>query len=292
MHYQTNKANNKLLNRNLLSPIQNLSQNKLCNTLQPKTYTFPKQENNIQTENSENTINNINPLSKSKESNSNRRSLSQNNLFYAVEYNDIEKAEQILKNDPSQLNELNDEGISPLHIAVIKANLKMIDLLLKYGADSNILSEKKKQTPLHLAYLNQNSMTEEILQELKNYDASDTIYDMNNKRPSDYLNNSFLKKQNNTEEYSSSADKRQIQSNNNTVMLITNENHFDSFMTTNKEDDNKSNINSTINNNNTIQTPTKLEGSNMNENNSNNEPNFTINSNNKYNSSNTINSKS
>jgi hypothetical protein len=71
MHYQTNKANNKLLNRNLLNPIQNLSQNKLCNTLQPKTYNFPKQENNIQTENSENTINNINPLSKSKESNSN-----------------------------------------------------------------------------------------------------------------------------------------------------------------------------------------------------------------------------
>ena len=139
MHYQTNKTNNKLLNRNILSPIQNLNQNKLCNTLQIKTSNFPKQENNIQTENSENTFNNINPLSKSKESNSNRRSLSQNNLFYAVEYNDIEKAEQILKNDPSQLNELNDEGISPLHIAVIKANLKMIDLLLKYGADSNIL---------------------------------------------------------------------------------------------------------------------------------------------------------
>ena len=292
MYYQTNKANNKVLNQKIFSPIHNITQNKLCSTLQPKTSIFPKQENNIQTENSENTINNINPLNKSKESNSNRQNSSQNNLFYAVEYNDIEKAEQILKNDPSQLNELNDEGISPLHIAVIKGNLKMIDLLLKFGADANILSEKKKQTPLHLAYLNQNSMTEEILQELKNYDASDTIYDMNNKKPSDYLNNSFLKKQNNNDEYSSSADKRQIQSNNNTVMLITNENHFDSFMTTNKEEDNKSNINSTINNNNTIQTPTKLEGSNINENDSNNEPNLTINSNNKYNSSNTINSKS
>ena len=157
----------------------------------------------------------------------------------------------------------------------------MINLLLKYGANANILSEKKKQTPLHLAYLNQNSMTEDILQELKNYNASDSIYDTNNKKPSDYLNNSFLKKHN-TDDYSSSADKRQIQSNNNTVLVITNENHFDSFMTTNKEDDNKSNVNSTINNN-TIQTPTKIEEVNINEYDYNNEPTITINSNNKYN---------
>ena len=33
-------------------------------------------------------------------------------------------------------------------------------------------------------------------------------------------------------------------------MIIVNKNHFYSFMTTNKEDDNKSNVNSNINNNN------------------------------------------
>ena len=296
MHYQsTNKTNKPLNSLNIFTPLQNNAQNQLSNTLKPKLNSKAKQENIIITENSENTINNINPLSKSKDSNSNRRNSSQNNLFLAVEYNDLEKAEHILKNDPSQINELNDEGISPLHISVIKANLKMIDLLLKYGANANIISEKKKQTPLHLAYLNQNSMTEEILKELKNYNAVDTIYDMNNKKPSDYLNNSYLKKNNNTDDYSNSADKRQIQSNNNTVMLITNENHFDSFMTTNKEDDNKSNITSTINNNNTIQTPTKLEGAIINENDFVNEQNITINSNNKYNTyntNNTVNSKS
>ena len=292
MYYQINKTTKPSNPYNIFTPLHNIAQNQLSNTIKPKINSNSKQDNIIITDNSENTINNINPLSKSKESNSNRGNSSQNNLFLAVEYNDLEKAEQILKNDPSQLNELNDEGISPLHISVIKANLKMIDLLLKYGANANIISEKKKQTPLHLAYLNQNSMTEEILQELKNYNAVDTIYDMNNKKPSDYLNNSYLKKNNNTDDYSSSADKRQIQSNNNTVMLITNENHFDSFMTTNKEDDNKSNITSTINNNNTIQTPTKLEGSNINENDFINEQNITINSNNKYNTNNTMNSKS
>ena len=292
MHYQTSKINKLSDPYNIFNYLQDISQDQKSNTLQPKSSFNSKQENIIHTENSENTINNINPLSKSKDSNSNRRNSSQNNLFYAVEYNDIEKAEQILKNDPSQINELNDEGISPLHISVIKANVKMINLLLKYGANANILTEKKKQTPLHLAYLNQNSMTEDILQELKNYNASDSIYDTNNKKPSDYINNSYLKKHNNnTDGYSSSADKRQIQSNNNTVMVITNENHFDSFMTTNKEDDNKSNVNSTINNN-TIQTPTKLEATNINEYDYNNEPTITINSNNKYNTNNTINSKS
>ena len=191
MYYQTSKANKLIKKYTASERFQNSNQKYLSNTLPPKT---SKQDYFIQTENSENTINNINPLSKSKDSNSNRQNYSQYNLFSAVEYNDLEKAEQILKNDPSQLNELNDEGISPLHISVIKANIKMINLLLKYGANSNILSEKKKQTPLHLAYLNQNSMTEEILQELRNYNAKDNIYDINNKKPTDYLNNSFLKK--------------------------------------------------------------------------------------------------
>jgi len=287
MQYQTNK--NKI------------SKEKKITIYQPKNNinSNSKHENYELTQNSENTINNINPLDKSKDSNSNIHN-SSHNLFTAVEYNDLGKVEQILKSDSSQINELNDEGISPLHISVIKANLKMIDLLLRYGANSNILSEKKKQTPLHLAYLNQNSMTEEILHELKNYNASDNIYDINNKKPSDYMNNSKnisgmkINIYNNTEDFSNSADKQQINSNTNTYMVMTIENHFDSFMTTNKEDDNKSNANANSISANTIQTPSKLKegGINTIEYDYNNEPTITINSNNKYNTNNTINSKS
>ena len=143
---------------------------------------------------------------------------------------------------------------------------------------------------MHLACLNQNSMTEEIIQELRNFNANENICDANNKKPLDYLN----KKDSNEGE--SSAEKKQAVSNTNTIMVITNENHFDSFMTSNKEEDNKSNVNSTINNN-TIQTPTKMEEGNNNENDNNvydynNEPTIIINSNNKYNTNNTINSKS
>ena len=295
MYYNSNKANKAQNPYNIKNFIENVSQTKEQSTisLQPKTTINSKTDNFNLTENSENTINNINPLSKSKDSkdsNSNLNSSIQYNLFTAVECNDLEKASNIMKNNPNQIDSLNDEGLSPLHIAVIKGNLKMIDLLLKNGANSNILSDKNKHTPMHLACLNQNSMTEEILQELKNYNANENIFDANNKKPLDYLN----KKDSNEGE--SSAEKKQVVSNTNTIMVITNENHFDSFMTSNKEEDNKSNINSTINNN-TIQTPTKLEEINNNENENNeydynNEPTITINSNNKFNTNNTINSKS
>ena len=295
MYYNSNKGNKAPNPYNIKNFIENVSQTKEQSTisLQPKTTINSRTDNFNLTENSENTINNINPLSKSKDSkdsNSNLNSSIQYNLFTAVECNDLEKASNIMKNNPNQIDSLNDEGLSPLHIAVIKGNLKMIDLLLKNGANSNILSDKNKHTPMHLACLNQNSMTEEILQELKNYNANENIFDANNKKPLDYLN----KKDSNEGE--SSAEKKQVVSNTNTIMVITNENHFDSFMTSNKEEDNKSNINSTINNN-TIQTPTKLEEINNNENENNeydynNEPTITINSNNKFNTNNTINSKS
>ena len=294
MHYNSNKANRASNPYNIKNFIENVTQTKEQSTisLQPKTTINSKTDNFNLTENSENTINNINPLSKSKDSkdsNSNLCSSIHYNLFTAVECNDLEKAENIIKNNPSQIDSLNDEGLSPLHIAVIKGNIKMIDLLLQNGANSNILSEKSKYTPMHLACLNQNSMTEEILQELKNFNANENIYDVNNKKPFDYLNKG------DTIEGEGSPEKKQGISNTNTIMVITNENHFDSFMTSNKEEDGKSNINSTINNN-TIQTPTKMEEGNINENNENNEfdynnePTITINSNNKYN--NTLNSKS
>ena len=292
MYYNSNRSNKASNPYNIKNFIENVTQTKEQSTisLQPKTTINSKTDNLNLTENSENTINNINPLSKSKDSkdsNSNLYSSLQYNLFTAVECNDLEKAANIMKNYPNQIDSLNDEGLSPLHIAVIKGNLKMINLLLKNGANSNIPSEKNKHTPMHLACLNQNSMTEEILQELKNFNANENICDANNKKPFDYLNKG------DNIEGETSAEKKQGVSNTNTIMVITNENHFDSFMTSNKEEDNKSNINSTINNN-TIQTPTKLEEGNNVENNEydyNNEPTITINSNNQYNTNNTVNSK-
>ena len=208
---------------------------------------------------SDNSQSAINPLTKSREdlitSNNN---LKINNLFSAVEYNDLEKVSELLSQDNSKINELNDEGLSLLHIAVIKANIKMINILLKYGADSNILTDKKKQTPLHLAYLNQNSMTEEIIKELLKNKADENICDSKNKKPADYMCSSYKKNKNkkyNDENIISNSDKKSYMNNNtgNTV-TVTIENHLDSFLTTNKEEENKSNINNTI-----VQSPNKLD---------------------------------
>ena len=218
---------------------------------------------------SDNSQSAINPLTKSHEdlitSNSNIKT---NNLFSAVEYNDLEKMQELLKQDKSKINDLNEEGLSLLHIAVIKANIKMINLLLKFGADSNILSDKKKQTPLHLAYLNQNSMTEEIIKELLKNKANENIFDSKNKKPSDYMRSSYKKNKtkidHNIDYTISNSDKKSYTNNNtgNTVTVVTIENHLDSFLTTNKEEENKSNINNinTNSNNNTIvQSPAKLD---------------------------------
>ena len=223
---------------------------------------------------SDNSQSAINPLSKSRENLNTSNNLPNTNLFTAVEYNDIERVNELLKQDNSKINDLNEEGLSLLHIAVIKANLKMINLLLSYGADSNILSDKKKQTPLHLAYLNQNSLTEDIIKALIKFNANDNVVDSKNKKPSDYMTSSYKKNRhkkfdiysnndNSNIEYNNSAEKKSYLNNNtaNTVTVVTIDNHLDSFLTTNKEDENKSNINNinTNSNNTIIQTPSKLE---------------------------------
>ena len=118
-----------------------------------------------------------------------------NNIFQIIENNNINKLNELLKKDHSKINALNKNGLSPLHLSVIKGNKEIINILLLNGANPNILSVKKKQTPLHLAYIYNNKFSNEIIQQLKTFHAKENIYDINNKKPIDYLN----KKLNNKE---------------------------------------------------------------------------------------------
>ena len=70
-------------------------------------------------------------------------------LFQEIEKNNLKKVSEILNNDKSQLNEYNIDGLTPLHLSVIKGNPKIINLLLEKGANPNALSLSKNQTPLH-----------------------------------------------------------------------------------------------------------------------------------------------
>ena len=119
----------------------------------------------------------------------NKNSISaNNNIFKIVENNNLEKLLILLKNDHSKINALNKDGLAPIHLSVMKGNLDITYHLLLNGANPNITSSTKKQTPLHLAYIYQNSKTDLIVKNLKKFKANENIYDIYYKKPIDYSN--------------------------------------------------------------------------------------------------------
>ena len=111
-----------------------------------------------------------------------------NSLFKAVEDNNLSEIENNLIKDNSDINTLNNNGLSLLHLSVIKGNIQMINKLLKYGANPNILSVPNKQTPLHLAYLSQESTRDNMINTLLSFNADNNIMDLYDNKPSDYNN--------------------------------------------------------------------------------------------------------
>ena len=109
-----------------------------------------------------------------------------NNLIKAIESNNIKKVEEYLDGNIPSINILNKNGISPLHTAVINGNLEIINLLLEKGANPNLTSIKKKQTPLHYAYIFKNLQSNKIINLLLKYNANPNLEDINNKRPKEY----------------------------------------------------------------------------------------------------------
>lgn len=147
--------------------------------------------------------------------------------------NDLSKVSILLTNgeDP---NKLNEEGLSALHIAVLKENKNMIYLLLKNGANPNIQSTNTQQTCLHFAYQQRNS--EEIVNLLIKYNADMNILDIYNKKPKEYAQSVLQSSENITNTYQENT--------------FTLENHLDSFITSNKGDISKNNIGRDYNDNN------------------------------------------
>ena len=111
-----------------------------------------------------------------------------NTLFKAVEDNNLKEIESNLIKDNSNINTLNNNGLSLLHLSVIKGNVQIVNKLLKYGANPNILSVPNKQTPLHFAYLSQESTKDNIINTLLSYNADVNIMDLYDNKPSDYNN--------------------------------------------------------------------------------------------------------
>ena len=106
-----------------------------------------------------------------------------NILHDLIENNKIEQISKLLKTEKYGINQLNKEGLSPLHISVMKNNYQIVKLLLESGANPNIKSLYKNQTPLHFAYLNKNDL---IISELIKFNASENLTDCKGKKPKDY----------------------------------------------------------------------------------------------------------
>ena len=109
-----------------------------------------------------------------------------NILINAIENNNLKKVKELLNKDVSNINLLNKNGISPLHIAVINGNLEIINFMLEKGANPNITSLNKKQTPLHYAYIFKNIKSNKIKNLLIKFKADPNIEDINNKKPKEY----------------------------------------------------------------------------------------------------------
>ena len=108
------------------------------------------------------------------------------NLINLIECNNITQLIESLENDSSHINNLNQKGLSPIHIAVINGNLEIIKILLKYGADPNIKTLHKNQTPLHLAYIFKCLISNQIINLLIKNKADINSEDINNKKPYEY----------------------------------------------------------------------------------------------------------
>ena len=72
------------------------------------------------------------------------------NVHDAARAGDLEQLERILTKDPSLVNSLDVDKMTPLHYAIDEGKLEAASLLIGKGAEINAVNYKK-QTPLHIA---------------------------------------------------------------------------------------------------------------------------------------------
>ena len=100
--------------------------------------------------------------------------LQQNNIFMAVQNDDINQVQNLINNNTDVVNQTNDDGKTPLFIAVEKFNIPMIELLVNSGSDI-YKNDNKNNTIFHrlfgklVEFLIDNNVNEQQLtQEINN----------------------------------------------------------------------------------------------------------------------------
>jgi hypothetical protein len=105
-------------------------------------------------------------------------------LYQAV---DMERHDQVLTllTNKASANIANNDGCIPLHLAVEKQNIQIVETLLIHGSNPNFKNKHFYQTPVH--YSIKYNVKAAILLLLVQYGGSLCIRDNKNKRPIDYI---------------------------------------------------------------------------------------------------------
>lgn len=74
-------------------------------------------------------------------------------MIKASKKGDVWRAKELLERDPALINALDADQSTPLHCAVWKGHLNMVEFLLTQGADVNAKNQNEHwgDTPLHAA---------------------------------------------------------------------------------------------------------------------------------------------
>ncbi|XP_049533521.1 uncharacterized protein LOC125950010 isoform X1 [Anopheles darlingi] len=93
-------------------------------------------------------------------------------LFSAVEHGHLEKARTILESTDVDVNSLNNDGLTPLDVAVLSNNRSMTKMLLQQGAIENAHSLQAANSNMGLHLNNLLCEAEATVHELGNFDSN------------------------------------------------------------------------------------------------------------------------
>jgi ankyrin repeat protein len=151
-------------------------------------------------------------------------------FFQCCELGELQSVKILLEND-LDINRQNEQGETPLHIAVSKGDIDLVNLLVKYEPDPSIAEYKDNFTVMNYAKLKGNKIIIKIIEDLyekhnKQVIQNEIVNCINNGMNDVNDNmNSFLNKNNNSLFMSRNDTNLEIQNyNGDIVSIITDEN--------------------------------------------------------------------
>jgi len=83
-------------------------------------------------------------------------------IFEAISNFDFETLAKIVKQNRDSINRVNEDNLTPHHVAVFKGSLEVVNFLIQNGADVN-KGDEENTTPLHVSCATVNSEICELL---------------------------------------------------------------------------------------------------------------------------------